>query len=47
MILPAELVGGQGGKKTEAYNNFKASSLLLWKVNFPEVNRPTKKVVSI
>ena len=46
MILLAELVGGRGEKKTEAYDNIEAKSLLKQSIDFPTVDQPTVKVIT-
>jgi len=41
ILLLAEIVGAEGRCETEYYFNFKATSILQWKIKFPKVVKPT------
>ena len=41
ILLPAKIVGAEGGCETECYFNFEAISILQWKIKFPKVAKPT------
>ena len=41
ILIPAKIVRVEGGRKTECYCNFEATSILKWKIKLPVVLKPT------
>jgi len=47
MILPCELVGMNGGKRTKEMKEWNTRSCIQWKINFPTIPKPSKKSIQI
>jgi len=47
MLLPFELVGMTGNKQTAEWKQYYKKSCIKWKINFPEITRPSEKSIKI
>ena len=47
MVLPCELIGLTGTKKTKACQQIESKSSLKWIISFPTLPKPSKKSVEI